>query len=261
MKNDQNSLILLESLSSRIAKITLNNPPLNLNSMEMTRQLECAITRIAEDESVRVAILTGEGDKAFCAGSDIKEFSAISDDFVGKKLRKENEVFDSVENLGIPVIAAIEGVALGGGCELAMACDIRIMSETARIGLPEINLGVFGGSGGLFRTPKLIGLSRAMELMYLGDAISAHEAEKIGLINHVAPAGESLGTAISLAERIAQKPIAGLKAIKKGIRECLRMPHKEALELNFALTDLVFKTDDCQEAVSAFLEKRKAVFK
>lgn len=162
------TLITVDRVRLGVAKLTLNNPPLNLNSIEMTRELEKALADIENDNSIRVVVITGAGDRAFCAGSDVHEFPEILDKFVERKLRKENVVFDAVEDLSKPVIAAIEGVALGGGCELAMACDIRVMSETARIGLPEVNLGVFGGSGGLIRTPKLIGLSRTMELMFLG---------------------------------------------------------------------------------------------
>ena len=254
-------LIIVEYAESGVAKLILNNPPLNLNSMEMTRQLGNALSELEADDSVRAVVITGSGEKAFCAGSDVKEFPRIMDNFVGKKLRRENEVFDSVETLSKPVIAAIEGIALGGGCELAMACDIRIMAENAKIGLPEINLGVFGGSGGLFRTPKLVGTSQAMELMFLGKFISAQEAERIGLVNHVSPAGESVQMAVSLAEKIACQPFEAIKAIKKGVRECIRLSHEEALELNFNLTDHVFNTDDCKEGVSAFLEKRKPKFK
>lgn len=254
------TLIAVDRVRPGVVKLTLNNPPLNLNSIAMTGQLERALADIENDSSVRVVVITGTGEKAFCAGSDVHEFPEILDQFVERKLRKENVVFDAVENLSKPVIAAIEGIALGGGCELAMACDIRVMSETARIGLPEVNLGVFGGSGGVIRTPKLIGMSRTMELMFLGESITAAEAERIGLVTHVVPAGQSVEFALALADKIAGKPFEAIKAIKKGVRECYGMNHQEALALNFKLTELVFHSPDCKEAVSAFLEKRPPKF-
>lgn len=254
------TLVTVDRVRPGVAKLTLNNPPLNLNSLTMTRQLENALSDLENDMDVRVVVITGAGERAFCAGSDVHEFPGILDHFVEEKLRKENVVFDAVENLSKPVIAAIEGIALGGGCELAMACDIRVMSETAKIGLPEVNLGVFGGSGGLIRTPKLIGMSRTMELMFLGESITAAEAERIGLVTHVVPPGQSVQVAVTLAEKIAGKPFEAIKAIKKGVRECYGMAHKDALELNFELTELVFHSPDCKEGVSAFLEKRSPKF-
>jgi enoyl-CoA hydratase len=258
---DADKKLIVEHLENGVVKLILNNPPLNLNSMELTRQLEQALSDLASDDSVRAVVLTGTGEKAFCAGSDVKEFPGILDDFVGKKLKRENKVFDSIENLNKPVIAAIEGIACGGGCEIAMACDIRIAAENSKLAFPEINLGVFPGSGGLFRLYKLVGPSRAMELMYTGKFISAHEAEQIGLINRVVPAGESVKAALSLAEEIANKPAEGIKAIKRGVRESMYLPHEEALLLNYELTDHVFKTEDCAEGVRAFFEKRPPKFK
>ncbi|MFA9441153.1 enoyl-CoA hydratase/isomerase family protein [Uliginosibacterium sp. sgz301328] len=253
---ERTKLIKVEALGAGVSLLTLNNPPLNINSIEMTRQLAEALGALDADPATRVVVVTGAGTRAFCAGSDVKEFPAISDDFVGKKLRRENEVFDMVEELSQPVIAAIEGVALGGGCELAMACDIRIMAASARIGLPEVNLGVFGGSGGLFRTPALVGASRAKELMFLGELIPADEAERIGLVSHVVPDGEAVPRAVAMAERIAAKPFEAIKAIKLGVRQCTGVSRADALKINFQLTDHVFRSDDCREAVSAFLEKR-----
>lgn len=253
--------IIVDRLPNGVARITLNNPPLNLVTLEMSRQLEETLNRLDSDDSVRVVVLTGAGDKAFCAGSDIKEFPQVWDEVIDKKLKKENAAFSRIEFLSKPVIAAIEGIACGGGCEITLACDIRIIADNAKIGLPEIKLGVFPGSGGLFRLPRLIGASRAAELMYLGHFISAREAERIGLVNRVVPAGEAVDEAVRLATEIAGQPFEAVKAIKKGVRESASLSHDEAVELTLELSDIVFKTEDCAEGVQAFFEKRAPNFK
>lgn len=252
--------VLVDRLGSGIAKLVLNNPPLNLVTLELTRRLTEALDELEQDGSVRAVVVTGAGDRAFCAGSDIKEFSAVRDQVVEKKLAKENEAFDRFEFLSKPVIAAVEGMAYGGGCEIAMACDVRIMAENATIGLPEIRLGVVPGSGGLFRLPRLVGPGRAMELMYLGKFISANEAERIGLVNEVVPAGEALSRATDLAREIARQPRAAISAIKRAVRESTVLPHDAAVGLTLELSDHLFKTEDCREGIEAFFEKREPRF-
>ncbi len=236
--------ILLERTASGVAKLVLNNPPLNLVTLEMTQQLAEALDEIESDDSVRVVVLTGAGEKAFCVGSDIKEFPAVRDRVVEKKLAKENEAFDRLEFISKPVIAAIEGMAYGGGCEISLACNLRIMAEGAKIGLPEVRLGVVPGSGGLFRLPKLVGPARAMELMYLGKFIGAREAERIGLINEVVPAGEAVSRAVELAGEIAVQPKAAISAIKQAVRETIALPHEEAVHMTLELSEALFRTDD-----------------
>src|SRR4029077_4929616 len=145
-----------------------------------------------------------------CAGSDIGEFPHVRDDVVSRKLAREDAAFTALEQLHMPVIAALNGVALGGGAEIALACDIRIMDETARIGFPEVKLGIFPGSGGIFRLPRLVGPAKAYELLYTGELIDAHEAHRIGLINRWAPAGQSLFAAVALAESLASRPALAL---------------------------------------------------
>ncbi len=160
----QNRLITTERVEPNVAKIVLNNPPLNLVTLELTEQLIEAIDGLERDNSVRVVIITGAGNEAFCAGSDVKEFPAVREQIVEKRLARENQAFSNIEFLPKPVIAAIEGVALGSGCEMSLACDIRIVARMHG-SVPEIKLGVFPGSGGQYRLPKLVGTSRAVELM------------------------------------------------------------------------------------------------
>jgi enoyl-CoA hydratase len=167
------NVVLVEQSKGGVAKLTLNNPPLNLVTLELAQRLIEALGDLDADGSVRVVVVTGAGDKAFCAGSDVKEFAAVRDQVVEKKLARENQAFNGFELLSKPVVAAIEGLAYGGGCEISMACDLRIIGASARLAFPEVKLGVVPGSGGLFRLPELVGPARAMELMYLGDPISA----------------------------------------------------------------------------------------
>ncbi|MCM3713489.1 enoyl-CoA hydratase/isomerase family protein [Halalkalibacter oceani] len=253
-------LIQFEKRTNKVAVLTLNNPPLNVTTLEATKQLRSILQEIEADDEVRVVILTGAGEKAFCAGSDINEFPSVRDDVIGKKLRKENEAFNAIEALPKPVIAAINGVACGGGGEIALACDIRIIAETSRIGFPEVNLGVFPGSGGLFRLPQVVGEAKALELMYFGDLIDAKEAYRIGLVNEVVPDDDVFDYALRLAERLAQKPKASLKAIKQGVKRSARLTVAENTELTLELSDRVFQTRDCEEGVKAFFEKREPRF-
>jgi enoyl-CoA hydratase len=253
-------LVVVERLEGNLAKLILNNPPLNLVTLELTQQLVEALEELDADESVRVVVITGAGDRAFCAGSDVNEFPAVRDQVVDKKLARENQAFGDIEFLSKPVIAAIEGLAYGGGSEISMACDLRIAAESARIALPEVKLGVVPGSGGLFRLPRLVGPAHAMELMYLGDPISAREAEQMGLVNKVVPDGEALPHALNVARKIAQQPRASVAAIKRGVKESARLANEDAVRLTLELSDHVFKTEDSAEGVRAFLEKREPRF-
>jgi enoyl-CoA hydratase len=257
----QSRLIVTERVDPGVAKLVLNNPPLNLVTLELTEQLIEATDELERDDSVRAVVITGAGEEAFCAGSDVKEFPAVRDRVVEKKLARENQAFSSIESLSKPVIAAIEGLAYGGGCEISMACDLRIVAESAKIALPEVKLGVVPGSGGLFRLPRLVGPGRAMELMYLGEPIRAREAERLGLVNKVVPDGEALPYALDVARKIAQQPKEAVAAIKRGVRESAWLTHEEAVRLTLELSDHVFRTDDCAEGVRAFLEKREPRFK
>ena len=242
----ENNLILVEKPADKVALITLNNPPLNLVTLELSRELKETLFRLEQDDEVRVVVLTGSGEKAFCVGSDVKEFPQVWDDVIGKKLQKENEVFNAIEFLDKPVIAAMEGNVCGGGYEMAMACDLRIFSESGRIAQPEINLGVFPGSGGIFRLPKLVG---------------AEDCLRLGLVNRLAPAGKTVSAALDLAERIAHKPFEAIKLIKKGVREIGMVSSDKCFYKNLEFSRSIFKTEDCKEGVDAFLGKRSPQFR
>jgi enoyl-CoA hydratase len=250
----------VERLAGGIAKLTLNNPPLNLVTLEMTEQLMDALDELERDEAVRAVVVTGAGEKAYCAGSDVKEFADVRDKVVEKKLARENEAFGRFESLSKPAIAAIEGLAYGGGCEICMACDMRVMAEGARVAFPEVKLGVVPGSGGLFRLPELVGPARAMQLMYLGDPIGAREAEEIGLVNEVVPDGEALPRALDVARSISRQPKEAVAAIKRGVKESLHSSREDSVRLTLELSDHLFKTEDCAEGIQAFFEKREPRF-
>lgn len=246
-------------LDGGIAVVTLDNPPLNLNTLGTISRLLEVCASIAEDRDVRVVVVTGAGN-AFCAGSDIREFADVRDDVVPRKLRRENEAFTAIERLPQPVIAALNGVTLGGGAEIALACDIRIMDEQARIGFPEVNLGVFPGSGGVFRLPRVVGLPRAYELMYTGESIDAHEALRIGLINRIAPAGRALEDALAFARVLAAKPALSLSLVRAAARESLCQDVDTATQRTLEDSHRVFAGPDIAEGVDAFFAKRPPRF-
>lgn len=258
--NDSDHLILTQKFANKTALVTLNNPSLNLVTLDLCRELYETLLALEDDPEVRVIVLTGSGQRAFCVGSDIKEFPQVWDDVIHKKLQQENLTFNQVELLSKPVIAAMEGNVLGGGCELSMACDIRILSEAGRIGLPEIELGVFPGSGGIFRLARLVGPAKAVEMMYTGQILCAEEALRLGLVNQVVPQGTACTAALELAGRIAQKPFEAIRLIKRGVRELWQKTTQECFYPNLELSRTVFQTPDCAEGVDAFLHKRKPQF-
>ncbi len=256
-----NKLVLVEKPQKGVALLTLNNPPLNMVTLDLSAELLATLGKIDRDDDVRVVVLTGSGSRAFCVGSDIKEFPKVWDDPIGKKLRRENEAFNALEFLDKPVIAAMEGNVCGGGSEMSMACDMRVLAENGKMAFPEINLGVFPASGGVFRLPKLVGPAKALELMYLGEFVDAAECLRIGLVNWTAPAGKTVAKALEVAGKIALKPFESVKIIKKGVRELWLKPTTESFLDNLRLSATIFATPDCAEGVSAFLEKRPPSFK
>lgn len=252
--------LLKVSVKDYVAVVMIDHPPLNILTLELSAEMRDTFHRLEEDEMVRVIVLRGAGEKAFCVGADIKEFPQVWDDVIGKKLLNENLAIDAIELLEKPVIAAMEGNVLGGGCEIAMAADMRIMSEAGRIGLPEINLGVFPGSGGLYRLARYVGIAKAYEMLYTGKIIDAQEALDIGLVNRVVPAGETEAAATELAKVIADKPFEAIKLIKKGVRELWQKTTEENFRPNLEFSKTVFKTPDCAEGVDAFIHKRAPQF-
>lgn len=254
------AFVTLETRSDGVAILTLENPPLNLNTLTTLSKLKDACARIQDDVGIRVLVVTGSGTRAFCAGSDIKEFADVREDVVPRKLAVENEAFSAIEQLPIPVVAALNGTTLGGGGEIALACDIRIIDENARIGFPEIKLGVFPGSGGVFRLPKVVGHANALELLYGGDLIDAKEAHRIGLVNRIAPAGRALETALEYASKLATRPSLALALIKSGVHDAALQTTEEATQRTLADSDRVFRGPDIEEGMAAFFAKRDPSF-
>jgi enoyl-CoA hydratase/carnithine racemase len=248
----------------QVAVLTINNPPVNaLNSRVMAELLQ-NLEKLAGDDGVRVLIVTGAGDRAFVAGADIKEFPGLFKGragLAGQFALAGHKMFNALDNFPRPTIAAVNGLALGGGCELALACDLRVAADTAQFGLPEIKLGLFPGGGGTQRLPRLIGEARAKEFMYLGDPISAGEALQIGLINRVVPAGQLVEETMKLAGKLATRPGVALNLIKQAVDRGVQVSLEEGLKIEADLFDRVFLTEDVKEGVNAFIEKRKAEFK
>jgi enoyl-CoA hydratase len=245
-----------------VAIITINRPKvLNALNKQTLDELRDLMRELEFDESVRAIILTGAGDKSFVAGADIGELAVHTPISAREHALAGQQVFDLVENLGKPVIAAINGFALGGGCELAMACTLRLAADTARLGQPEIALGLLPGYAGTQRLPRLVGKGRALEMTLTGVAISAAEAERIGLVNRVVPASELMAEAKKLARALAAKPAVAMKYIISAINKGMEMPFSDACVFEASLFGLVFSTEDMLEGTRAFLEKRKADFK
>lgn len=256
----QNDLVKVEVREDGIAVVRLDNPPLNVVTVKLAGQLYDALHAMESDDRVRVMVIAGAGGKAFSVGSDVKEFPAVWDDLVDRKLRRENEAFNAIEFLPVPTIAALEGTTCGGGFEMSMAADIRILSDKGRMALPEINLGIFPASGGLFRLAKLVGQAKALEIMYLGEFLDAEECLRIGLVNRLAPAGATLDAALELAGKIAMKPREPLRRIKRGVRDFLNAATEECFLENLRRSADLWRAPDGREGVQAFLEKRQPKF-
>lgn len=245
-----------------IAYITINRPKvLNALNAQTLDELRKAFIEIKKDESIGAVIITGSGDKAFVAGADINEL-AVQTPTSGKDFSSTGQhIFSMIQNLGKPVIAAINGFALGGGCELALACTLRIASENAQLGNPEVNLAIIPAYGGTQRLPRQIGIGKAMELILTGDRIDAKEAERIGLVNKVVPLSELLDAAAELAKKIMSKGPVAIRCAIEAINKGMQMSLQEGLALEAALFGLLCATEDMKEGTKAFLEKRKASFK
>src|SRR5271163_3098267 len=244
-----------------IAYITMNRPKvMNALNRKTVEELNTAFHAAKEDVTVKGIILTGAGEKAFIAGADIAELSTIDGEKAGEFSKKGQETLSFVETLGKPVIAAVNGFALGGGCETAMACTIRIAAENAKFGQPEVKLGILPGYGGTHRLPRLVGKGRALQLILSGSIIDAHEAYRIGLVNEVVPAAELIARAEAILKKIgANAPIAiklSLEAVNKG----LETSQAEGLLLEASYFGLCAATEDKKEGTSAFLEKRPPQF-
>jgi enoyl-CoA hydratase len=244
-----------------VAVVTVNRPEkLNALNIQTREEIVSALEELRDNDEIRVVVFTGAGDKAFIAGADINEFAGKTA-LEQRAIMKNRRTFDSVEDFPKPVIAMINGYALGGGCELAMACDIRVASTTAKLGQPEIKLGIIPGGGGTQRLPRLVGEGKAMELILTGDMISAEEAERLGLVNYVVPPEQLEKKTMEVAARIAEMSPVAVSMAKQAVKNSARLGLIAGLEAETELFSLCFGSQDKEEGVRAFLEKRKPDFK
>src|SRR5579859_7087909 len=253
---------LLFEKKQQVAYVTVNRPKvLNALNSATIGELRAVFTQLKDDREVRVVILTGAGEKSFVAGADIGELQKNNPVEAKEYTHRGQAVLDLIENLGKPVIACINGFALGGGCEIAMACTMRLSSENAKLGQPEVKLGIIPGYGGTQRLPRLVGKGIAMQMVLAGEMITAQEAHRIGLVNEVLPSAELIPRAEAIAAKIiANAPLAvqyAMEAVNKG----MEMTLSEGLYLEAVLFGVACATEDKKEGTAAFLEKRQAQFK
>jgi enoyl-CoA hydratase len=253
--------VVLTETSDRILTVTINRPEkLNALNTEVMDALAAAFEAARHDEAVGGVVLTGAGEKAFVAGADVRIFTTLTPAGARAFAKKGQALFDRIENLGKPVVAAVNGFALGGGCELAMACTLRIASKTAKLGQPEVNLGVMPGYAGSQRLPRLVGKGRAFEILLTGDPVSADEAFRIGLVNRVVEPGELLGVARAILSKILSRAPIAVGCVLDAVNHGLDMPFPAAEDYEATLFALCVSTEDMKEGVGAFLEKRPAKF-
>ena len=244
-----------------VAVLTVTRPAvLNALNDETIGELEVAVRLLAADDDVRAVVLTGAGDKAFVAGADIRELAVLTPITAEALATRGHALCHAIERLGKPVIAAINGYALGGGCELAMACTLRIAADTAKLGQPEIGLGLLPGYGGTQRLPRLVGNGRALEMMLTGSPIDAQEAWRIGLVNRVVPLTELMPRTLELARTIAGQAPVAVRCILAAVREGSGMTLADGCAHEAGLFGLAAATSDWREGTSAFLEKRPPRF-
>ncbi len=253
---------LLVEIKEGVAFVTINRPDkLNALNAAAKRELQDVMRTLRDDPAVAVVVLTGAGEKAFVAGTDIEELTSLGTATGEEFSREGQKVFDLIESLGKPVIAAVNGYALGGGCELAMACTLRIASERAKFGQPEVNLGVIPGYGGTQRLPRLIGKGKALEMILTGAPIGADEALRLGLVNSVVPAGELLHAADTLARTIAAKSRPAVRLALDAVQNSAEHSLRDGQAKEAALFGEACGTEDFREGTRAFLEKRPPAFR
>lgn len=252
---------ILVERRERVALVTINRPKvLNALNDQTIDELTRCFRELSVEAGVAAVILTGAGDRAFVAGADIRELATYNPEQAMACARKGQALCDEIEQLGKPVIAAINGLALGGGCELALACTLRIASQSARLGQPEVKLGLIPGYGGSQRLPRLVGRGRALEMILTGEQISAETALQWGLVNHVVPAEQLISGALQLAGRIVANSSSAVALSLRAVNEGLDSPLAQGLTLEASLFGLSFATADMREGTQAFLEKRPAQF-
>jgi enoyl-CoA hydratase len=252
---------LLVERRERVAVVTINRPDKrNALNIQTREEGAAALDELRADDEVRVVVITGAGDKAFIAGADIGEFAGRTA-VTQRDVMTGRSLFTAIDTFPKPVIAMINGYCLGGGCELALSCDLRIASERASFGQPEINLGIIPGGGGTQRLTRLVGEGKAMELILTGEIINAQAAHAIGLVNMVVPHEELAAKTLELANRIAEKSPVALRLAKEAVKTAARSSLDEGLRREVDLFALCFSSEDKDEGVTAFLEKRKPEFK
>lgn len=257
--SELNQFVKVEYEAS-VAVITIDRPPVNALNTPLLEQLKTVLDDLARKDDVRAVIVTGAGEKAFVAGADIKQFPELNEES-GKALTLFGQgVIQQLSDLKAPVICAINGFALGGGCEVALACDIRIAAANAKLGLPEVTLGIIPGYGGTQRLARLVGEGKAKELIFSGEAISAEEAYRIGLVEQLVPAGEALQAAKALAGTIAMRGPVAVQKAKISITQGLGMTLQDGLRMEASLFGELCETEDKNEGAKAFLEKRAPKF-
>ena len=241
------------------AVITLNRPPANAISAELMQELNAALSSVQSDDTVRSVIVTGSGDRIFCGGADLG--AAFSGGDVEHFIRFGNSVMRKIERFPKPVIAAINGHAMGGGCEIAMACHLRLMKESARMGQTESNLGIIPGYGGTQRLPRLIGRTKAMEFLLLGTQIPARECLELGLVNRLCREGETLDDARALARELGKRAPLAMAAIIKAVDEGLEAPMARSIDVEIDAFMPTLRSEDAAEGIQAFFAKRQPQFK
>lgn len=257
---DHQTIIL--KIEERIAVVRINRPDkLNALNALCKQELGVLFAKLKNDPTVDVVILTGAGEKAFVAGTDIGELTTLNATS-GKEFAEGGQsVFDLIQHLGKPVIAAVNGFALGGGCELALACHFRLCSDNAKFGQPEVNLGVIPGYGGTQRLARVVGIGRATEMILTGSSIDAQEALRIGLVSSVVPLAELLPAAEAIARAVLAKGQLAIRMSLKALNAVLEMPLSEGLKVEAALFGECCSTEDAKEGIDAFLQKRKPLFR
>ena len=246
---------------NKLAIVTIDNPPLNVISKQVFQRLLEIFTQLEDDDEVVAVLITGAGDMAFAAGADIKEFpQMMGNPKMKETVRESHVILTKIDQFPKPTIAVLNGMTLGGGCELALACDLRVAETNVQIGLPEVKLGLFPGAGGTQRLSRLVGNAKAKEIIFTGDPLTAQEAEKIGLVNKVVEEGNGLMESKKLASRMTRHSLQALSRIKKAIDEGSESSLEHGLEIEANLFEEIFQTEDVKEGVAAFLEKRKPAF-
>lgn len=251
---------LQSEIENRVAVVTINRPPVNPLNSQLFNELIHLMGDLDRDNEVRAIIITGQGEKAFVAGADIQEMADLDAVGIMEMNKRSRLAFSAIESLSKPVIAAINGLALGGGLELALACDLRICSENAKFAFPEIGLGIIPGGGGTQRLQKIVGQGIAKELMYFGEMIEANRALQLQIVNKMVPQGEVLAAAREWAKKLAKKPPIAMRMLKTAITAGANVDLETGLTLETSCFSNAFATADRKEGLQAFIEKRKPVF-